>query len=101
MLDGRSQFANIAGPIVSEQRIDRLGGYLQQRFVIELAEVSQETADQQRDVLFAFAQRRHVNADYIEPKEQIVAEFSLLDELLQVLICGGDHSDISPKRLIS
>ena len=43
--------------------------------------MAQKSADQDRNIFFSFAQRRHHNAHHVETKIKVVAEFSLAHEL--------------------
>jgi hypothetical protein len=47
-------------------------------------------AHEKRDVVFAFAQWRHGDANDIEPKEEIVPEFPLADKALEIFVRRGD-----------
>src|SRR5207244_1903876 len=49
----------------------------------------------------SFAQRRHRDADHVEPEEEIVAEFSLPHELFEIFVRGRDQAHIRTQRLIA
>ena len=61
---------------------------------LALGEPADEVGDQERDVLGAFAQRRHPNREHVQPVEQIGAKGALLNHLLEVLVRRGDDSHI-------
>ena len=46
-------------------------------------ELLHEVADQQRDVLLAFAQRRHLDREHVQAVEQVAAERALVHHLLR------------------
>src|SRR5258706_4833405 len=60
-----------------------------------------EMLDQQRNVFQAFAQRWHLERNYVEAKEQIAAESSLLDLFIQTLVGGGDYAYIDTDRRVT
>ena len=57
-----------------------------------------EVADQQRNVLGAFAEGRKLDREDVQPVVQISAELSRLDQLLERAIRGGDDADVAPER---
>ncbi len=50
--------------------------------------------EQQRDVLGALAQRRHLDRQVVEPLEQVEPEPSVGHHLLEVLVGGGHESHV-------
>ena len=58
-----------------------------------------ELARQDRDVLAALAQRRHVERDHVEPVVEILAEAARGDLLLEILVGRGDHAHVDLDRL--
>ena len=101
MLDRRAQFAHVARPIVSEQRVHRVGGQLEQRFLIRLAEMPQKFANEKRNIFLPLAQRRHGDVHDVETEIEIVAKFSLLHQLREVLVRGGDEAHIGAQELVA
>ena len=101
MLDGRAQFANVAGPVVSKESVHCIGGQIEKRFIIRFTEMPQKTVHEKRNIFLSFAQRRHGDSHHVQAKEQIVTEFSLLHQFLEVLICRRHHPRIRAQRLIA
>src|SRR5262249_59988272 len=54
-----------------------------------------EPADEQRDVLAPVPQRRQMNAQHVEPVEQVGAKSTLVDELAERLIGGRDDANVN------
>src|SRR5262249_10292954 len=52
-----------------------------------------------QEIVFAFAERRHLNGKDIETIIEILAEAAIRNRGLQVAIGGGDHTDIDVNRL--
>ena len=94
MLDGGAEFADIAGPVVIEDVLHGLGGEFAMRFAIFEGAVLQKGFNQKRDVHLAVAQRRHGQRHDMQAEIQVVAEFSLGYEFREILVRGGDQSDI-------
>src|SRR5438270_10846400 len=74
---------------------------MDQRFVVCFAEMPQKSANEQGNIFFPFAQRRHDDAHDVQAKEKVVAEFSLAHERFEILVGGGDEADVSAKGLIA
>ena len=53
-----------------------------------------EVIYQERDVVVPLAQRRELDVKYVEPVEKIGPKFALLDQLLEILVGGGDATEI-------
>jgi hypothetical protein len=101
VFDRGAQLADIARPIVSKQRVHRVRREFEQRLVVLLAEVAQESADENWDIFFPLAQRGHYNPHHVEAKIKVVAEFSLVHELLEIFVRGCDQTHIGAQRLIA
>ena len=50
--------------------------------------------DEQGDVLGPVAQRRHADADDVDPVVEVLAELALLNRLRRVDICRGDQPHV-------
>src|ERR1700693_46235 len=50
---------------------------------------------QQRNVLFSFSKRGHLNREDMQPIKQITTKGPRADCRLQVTVCGCDHSHVS------
>src|SRR4030095_16358373 len=62
--------------------------------------MAQKSADQNWDIFFSFAQRRHHNPHDVEAKIKVVAEFYLAHELFEIFVAGRDQAYSGPQRLI-
>src|SRR5271168_5046452 len=71
------------------------------RLTHSLGERSNEVSHQQRDVFFAFAQRRQRNREDVQPIVEIGTELALLDHRFQILIGGGNDAHIHAHRASS
>ena len=74
---------------------------MDQWFVVCFAEMPQKCANEQGNIFFPFAQRRHDDAHDVQAKEKIVAEFSLTHERFEILVGGGDEPDVRAQGLIA
>src|SRR5205814_4007144 len=101
VLDRGAKLTDITRPVVSQKRIHSIGGELEDRFIIDLAEVTQKTPNENRNIFFSFPKRRHMNADDIQAKKQVIAEFSFLHQFLEILVSRGNDSYIGAQRLIA
>ena len=72
---------------------------LNARAAVLAAELGEEFAGQERDVLLAFAQWRHEEGNHIESVEEVFAEISLGDFLFQVFVRGSDETHVYAQRL--
>src|SRR5882762_3640126 len=88
------QFANIAGPGVGHQGIHGVRGNVLNGFVQPAAELLHEVADQQRNILAAFAKRRKLNRKNVEAVEKIAAEFAFGVQTAKIGVGGGDHANV-------
>ena len=93
-LDHVLQFAHVAGPVVLLEGFERLFADLHARAAVLAAELGEEFADQERDVLLALAQRRHEERNDVEAVEEVFAEVALGDLLFEILVGGGDEADV-------
>ena len=51
---------------------------------------------QLRDVLATLAQRRHADADDVEPVQQVLAKLPARHARLEILVRRGDHAHVDP-----
>ena len=66
MFDGGAQLADVARPIVSQERVHRFGRKIDNFLVIRFGKVPQKRAHQQGNIVFAVAQRRHHDPHDVE-----------------------------------
>src|SRR4051812_14288764 len=101
MLNRGAKLAHISRPVVAEKRVHRVGREFQERLLVHLAEMAQKTPDEQRDIFLPLAQRRHRQVDNVEAKVEVVPEFSLGHELLEILVRGRHQSNVSAQGLVA
>src|SRR5580698_9738412 len=97
-LNGVIEFANIAGPRMIHQQLQRNGLETLELFAVALRRLPQKMMREQRNVFLAFAQRRQVNFYRVEAEEQVLSEFSSGDFSLYVSVGGGNDADIDAAR---
>ena len=93
------QLADVAGPVVVEERLHRLGGHGRDRPLVLPRRARDERVDEERDVLLALPQRREADGDDAEAVEEVLAELPFLDEAAEVGVRRGDDADVRVDRL--
>ena len=93
-LDTVLQLADIAAPAIAFQRRGRIAGKSGQRPVILLREALEEQFRHGHDVLPALPQGRQGDVHGIDAVIEVLAEKSLADHSLQVLVSRTDEADI-------
>ena len=92
------QLADVARPPAQQQVLHRVFGDAH----VALAEfgggLRDEVADERRNLVAPFAQRRDAQADDVEPVEQVLAEAPVLDLLFEVGVGRGDDADVDGER---
>ncbi len=88
------KLADIARPRIARQRRHGFGGNGVDRLAEAPAELLHKVADQKRDVLRPFAQRRDADRKYIQPIIQVRAELALGDKLIQVAVRRCDQTRV-------
>src|SRR5678816_117468 len=96
--DSIFQFSNIAGPVVGGQGEHRILTETLDVLLILIRVCLQEVHRQELDVVFSFSQRRDAEVDDIESVKEILPELLVINFLLQVLVCGGENTDIGVDR---
>ncbi|MEZ5419008.1 MAG: hypothetical protein R2708_16950 [Vicinamibacterales bacterium] len=90
-LDHVFELADVPGPVVLHQEVQRLGRDLEHRPSVLFRVAAEEVVDQQGNVVLSLTQSREVNApDHVEAIEEVLAEPSVLHFLLQVHVGGSD-----------
>src|SRR5258708_6073173 len=98
-LDEVAKLADIARPRVPQQNLHGGIGELARSLAIRGAELVQEIPGQDRNVLFAVAQGRHEEGNYVQPVKEILAEGAARDLLLEILVRGRQYANIDTERL--
>lgn len=93
-LDHGAKLADVAWPVIGAKHGEGVSFELELGLAIELGEFVVEERDEAVDLIHAFAQGWNMQADDIEPEEQILPEtfFSHLGG--EVAVGGGDDADI-------
>src|SRR5579863_1702226 len=92
-LEAVLQFANITGPVIGKHDFE---GIVAENFFLAggSRHAIEEMADQQWDVLPAFAKSGDAQTQNIEAEIEIAAEGALHDGLLQIAVGGGEDSNV-------
>ena len=93
-----AQFADIAGPGVALEQVERLGRELQRA---RAASGAEEIGGERGDVAAAFAQRGHGDFEDVQPVVEIFAETPGAHFFAQVLVRRGDEPQIDAQVLAS
>src|SRR5262249_46910587 len=95
------QFAHIAGPLVIEQHVDRLGSQqMRDLFDGPLRRPAEQVPRQIGDVRATLAQWRQTDRERVDAEVKVLAELSIADHVAQVAVGGADYTDIDAKRLV-
>ena len=93
-LDQVAQLAYVARPVVLLQHLIGRRRQLLGLAAVRHGELAQKVIRQQRDILNTVTQGRHMKRDHIEPVEQILAEITAFNFVLQHLVGRGDHAHV-------
>ena len=93
-----AQFAHVARPAVSLQRLDGLGGEGRARHLEHRGKLPVEIIHQRRDVGGAPPQLRQADLHKAQTVVQVAAELLLGDQTLDVLVRRGDHAHVERLR---
>src|SRR5882762_4181552 len=83
-----AKLAYVSRPRMPQQNFHRRVSQLARLLSISGAELVQEVFGQNGNVLFAVAQRRHEEGNYIQPIEKVLAESATRNFLLEVFVGG-------------
>src|ERR1700754_3219845 len=92
------EFAHVAWPRETVERFPRRRAEGAGPRAVAFAEGVEEVLRQQFDVAVAFAQRRHAQAQYVEPIEEVFAEAPLGHRFFQVDVGRGEHAHVHLDR---
>src|SRR5205809_3162564 len=93
-LEGVLELADVAGPVVGEQRALRVFRERLRLLVALLGDAAQELLPQDLDIVAPVAQWREMNGDHVQPVVQVGAETAALDVVLEVAVGGGHDPDV-------
>ena len=94
------QLANVAGPVIGEQRRLGLGSERAQGLPVLTREAVQEIAGDQQHVALALAQRRQLHGHDVQPVEKILAEPSCDDLRLRIAVGRAHDAHIGRARRV-
>ena len=92
-----AQLPHVARPVVSPEGIEGVSRELWH--LRPRCHSLREVPDQQRDVLEALAQWRHLDDDATQAIAEVTAKAPFVDNAVQPLIGGGDQAEIAPAVL--
>ncbi len=96
-----AELADIAGPVVVDDASCCLGRKIAKRLAVFFGRFLEEGLGEERDVFLAQAQRRHGDLDDIQAKVEVVAEFSLRNELREILVGRGHEANVGMDGLVA
>jgi hypothetical protein len=82
-LDQAHQLADVPGPAVADQLLERGRREPEALAMLALADHREVVVDQPRDVLRPIAQRRHVHRDHVDAVVEVLAKPAFCDRLLE------------------
>src|ERR1700676_327744 len=88
------KFADVAGPIVVHQQLQRTWREHAQRLGVFLAIAPEEMREKQRHVFAAVAQRRKDQMNHVQTVVKIFAEAAFADQSKEVDVGSGNDADI-------
>src|SRR5262245_24283132 len=91
------QLANISRPAIGQEEIRRLRRDLPELFLELVIELLQVELRDEKDIVSAIRQARHLDRNYFEPIIEVLPEVSRSDSLAQVLVRGGDDAQVHPE----
>src|ERR1043166_5998082 len=97
-LDDVPQLADVARPVVVQQRRHGLRVQVQRMHVQLLAKLPQKGGRQLRDVFWTLSQRWNANVEDVDPVIEIGAELAACNGLSQVSIRRGDDAHVGSHR---
>ena len=95
------QLAHVAGPFVGEHTL--LGSLVERDAgkAVFLGYLHGKQAEEQQDVVAAFAERGHLNRDGVQTVVEVFAETALADSLADIHVGGGHHAHIGLHHLLT
>ena len=96
-LDRIRQLADIPGPCVTLEDPHRLWSDFLLAQPTALLQ-RQEVRDDARDIVRTFTQRRHRDANDVDPVQEVLPQPTSSHELVDITVRGHDHADIDGDR---
>ena len=95
------KLADVARPRVGPECLDGIGSQRPKGLPEFGVEELEEMLRQKDDVFTPLAQRRHLDLEHRETKEQVLAKRTLLHHLLKIPVGRGDDPRIDPDQLVA
>src|SRR5712692_11158065 len=92
------KLAHVARPVITDQGLQRSRRYRPNVAVAFTGDLAHEVLHEERDVLAPLPERRHVDGQYIETIEEVVAERPLAHRLAEIDVGGGEHAHVDRDR---
>src|SRR5438552_8246937 len=92
------QLAHVSWPPVLGKNIERLRAQMDIGLTEAFGRFAQKVRAEQRNLLAALAQWRHVDANDAEPIVQILTKLAFGDALFEVRIRRGEHANVDALR---
>src|ERR1051326_6120480 len=100
-VDHVAQLAHVAVPLVLLQRLDEVGVDVLHLLLFRLVQLLQEEMGEERDILEALAQRRHLDGEDVEAVVEVLAHLPVLNGLLRIAVRRGDDARIDVDLLVA
>ena len=95
------ELADISGPAVVHQHVDRGGRKLPNGLVVLHVQVFDEVFGQQDDVALALGEARHHDGEDVQAVVKVLAEELLFHQLLQIAAGGGEETHVGMQFLVA
>src|SRR5438093_13609685 len=86
--------SNMYWPCISQKKIHNAWNNYVDRDLVAIAIFAKEIIAQDRDVLTALAKGRNVDPDHVQPKIEILAEFSTPDMFFQIHVGRSQNARV-------
>ena len=98
--DDVAQLPDVAGPAVTPERFKRLFREAAERAVVAPSKEYQKLLRERNCIIRPFAEWRNLDLDHVEPIEEVFAEPSFLDRILQIHVRRRDETHIGSARRV-
>ncbi len=98
VLDRIGELAHVAGPGPGDERGHRARRQLEARAAVLLGEAGEKVLREQRDVVDALGERRHVHGGDLQAEVEVLAKASFAHGTLEILVRRRDHAHVDGER---
>ena len=99
LFEGVLEFADVSRPPVAAEGLDDVGANLWRAFAEAGGDFLAEVIHEDREVLYAVAERRNLDREDVDSEVEVLAEFGGVDESAEVPVGGRNHADVDFARL--